>query len=394
MVACARLRNDAMTPDSVRHDLMAFDNIADHRTASDGDLATSHWLIAACADEGVQANLLEYPFARRTVTHASITLPDGREIEGLPLFDSPDTSSRGISGSAVAPGASGTVGVCRFAPQDGHPLTRILHGARSNTQHQVIVAISAADDVVPGLAVLNAEHYGAPFGPPVLQIASHYGRDIDDAISANKPLTVRIESRWESVNATNVDLTIHGRDPSAAPIVIMTPKSGWWTCTSERGGGIAVWLACMRRFSGEPPRRTVHFTANSGHELGHLGMRRYLSSHQNLLREAQFWVHLGANFASLESRLLLQADHADRLALLAGALARHGMSNHDVLPDGARPFGEARDIHDGHGRYLSLLGSNRWFHHPDDRLHSSVDVGRIAGIVDAFVDCLDAAANA
>jgi hypothetical protein len=383
-----------MTLDSVHRDLMAFDNITDHRTASSGDLATSHWLSAACTDAGSQANLLEYPFARRTVTRASITLPDGREIEGLPLFDSPDTPAGGTTGSAVALGTSGTIGVCRFAPQDGHPLTRRLHSARSNSQHQVIVAISAAADVMPGLAVLNAEHYGAPFGPPVLQIASHAGADIDDAVGSNKPLTVRIESRWESVNATNVDLTIHGRDKSAAPIVIMTPKSGWWTCTSERGGGIAVWLACMRRFSDAPPRRTVHFTANSGHELGHLGMRRYLNSHQHLLSEAQFWVHLGANFASLDSRLLIQADHANRLALLAGALARHGMSDHDVLPDGARPLGEARDIHDGRGRYLSLLGSNRWFHHPDDRLQSSVDPGRIAAIVDAFIDCLDAAANA
>ena len=388
-----------MALDSVRADLRAFDNITDHRTASAGDLSTSQWLIASCAEHGMHANHLEYPFARRTIIRAAITLSDGREITGLPLFDSPDIPPGGISGSAVAlsasgTGASGTIGVCRFAPQDGHQLTRALHSARSNTRHQVIVAISAGDDVVAGLAVLNAEHYGAPFGPPVLQIASHHAQAIDDAVSLNKPLTVRIESRWESVNATNVDLTIHGRDTSAAPIVIMTPKSGWWTCTSERGGGIAVWLACMRHFSINPARRSLHFTANSGHELGHLGMRRFLSTHPNLLREAEFWVHLGANFASIDSRLLLQADLAHRRAMLAGALARHGTRDHDVLPDGARPYGEARVIHEGQGRYLSLLGSSRWFHHPDDRLHTSVDVERLVGIVDAFIDCLDAAANA
>ncbi len=383
-----------MTPNSVRSDLIAFDNITDHRTASAGDRSTSDWLIAACADQGVTANLFEYPFARRTVTSASVTLSDGREITGLPLFDSPDSTSGGISGSAVSLGASGTIGVCRFAPQDGHSLTRTLHSARSNTRHQAIVAISAGEDVVPGLAVLNAERYGAPFGPPVLQIASQYSQAIDDAVNRNKALTVRIESRWESVNATNVDLTIQGRDTSAAPIVIMTPKSGWWTCTSERGGGLAVWLACMRRFSGDPPRRSVHFTANSGHELGHLGMRRYLSSHPKLLHEASLWVHLGANFASVDSRLLLQADHADRLVVLTRTLASQGITDEETLPPGTRPFGEARDIHDGNGRYLSLLGSNRWFHHPDDRLQTSVDVARLSRVVGAFIDCLDAAANA
>ena len=130
MVACEQPRNDAMSLESVRADLTAFDNIRDHRTASLGDLATSQWLIAACADQGMQANLPEYPFARRTVIHASIMLPDGCEI------------------------------------------------------------------------------------------------------------------------------TIQGRDTSAASIIIMTPKNGRWTCTSERGGGFAAWLACMRRFSGDPPRRS------------------------------------------------------------------------------------------------------------------------------------------
>jgi len=394
MVACVQPRNDAMTPDSLRNDLSAFDNITDHRTATAGDLSTSRWLIAQCADHGVDANLFEYPFARRTVGRASITLPDGRQISGLPLFDAPDTPPGGISGTAVSLAEPGKIGVGRFAPQEGHALTRTLQEARTQSRQQAIIAISAADHMAPGLAVLNAERYGAPFGPPVVQIASQYDDTIEGFAKAGQPLVVTIESRWESVNATNVDLTIQGRDASVAPLVIMTPKSGWWTCTSERGGGIGVWLACMRHFSANPPRRSVHFTANSGHELGHLGMRRYLTGHQNLLKDAHFWVHLGANFASVDSQLLLQADHADRLALLTTALTRHAVQGADRLPDGMRPFGEARDIHDGGGRYLSMLGSNRWFHQPDDRLQSSVDIERTIRIVDAFIDCLDAAANA
>ncbi len=394
MLACVQPGDDAMTTNSLRTDLSAFDHIADHRTATAGDLSTSRWLIAQCADHGVDANLFEYPFARRTVVRASVTLSDGREINGVPLFDGPDTPSGGVLGTAVSLATPGQVGVGRFAPQDGHSLTKTLQVARTQARHQALIAVSAADNIVRGLAVLNAERYGAPFGPPVVQIASQNSDFIEDAARAGKPLNVVIESRWESVKATNVDFAIAGRDKSAAPLVIMTPKSGWWTCTSERGGGIAVWLACMRHFSANPPRRSVHFTANSGHELGHLGMRRYLTSHQTLLKDAFFWVHLGANFASVDSRLLLQADHADRLAMLTTALERHAIQGADSLPHGTRPLGEARDIHDGGGRYLSLLGSNRWFHHPDDRLQPSVDIERTTGIVNACVECLDAAANA
>ena len=50
-----------------------------------------------------------------------------------------------------------------------------------------------------------------------------------------------------------------------------------------------------------------------------------------------------------------------------------------------RPFGEARAIFDGGGSYLSLLGGNGLFHHPDDRWPGSVDLDTLEKLVDAFV---------
>ena len=111
MVACPQPRNDAMTRNSLRSDLIVFDTITDQRTASAGDLSSSHWFIAA----------------------------------------------------------------------------------------------------------LNAERYGASFGPPVLQIASHDGSANEDPAETGTPLTVLIENRWASIKAANVAFTIRGRDASAAP---------------------------------------------------------------------------------------------------------------------------------------------------------------------------------
>ena len=53
---------------------------------------------------------------------------------------------------------------------------------------------------------------------------------------------------------------------------------------------------------------------------------------------------------------------------------------------GTRPNGEAQNIHDGGGRYISVLGSNGLFHHPHDRWPAAVDVDRIARFADAFVE--------
>jgi hypothetical protein len=44
------------------------------------------------------------------------------------------------------------------------------------------------------------------------------------------------------------------------------------------------------------------------------------------------------------------------------------------------PSGETRDIHRAGGRYVTLVGSNRLFHLPQDRWPHAVDVAAIARI--------------
>ena len=57
----------------------------------------------------------------------------------------------------------------------------------------------------------------------------------------------------------------------------MTPRSSWWQSTAERGGGLVAWLETLRALLAAPPARPVIFTANSGHELGHLGLDDFVA---------------------------------------------------------------------------------------------------------------------
>ena len=115
----------------------------------------------------------------------------------------------------------------------------------------------------PGLGLLNAEQFRKPHGCPALHVA---------ALPRAEP--TRLVSYYERTptEARNVVVTIPGRDRSRRPVVVMTPRSSWWHSTSERGGGLVCWLETLRALLAEPPANDVVLTANSGHELGHLGL--------------------------------------------------------------------------------------------------------------------------
>jgi Major Facilitator Superfamily len=50
-----------------------------------------------------------------------------------------------------------------------------------------------------------------------------------------------------------------------------------WPRTAERGGGLVCWLESLRALIAAPPACEVIFTANSGHELGHLGLDDFMA---------------------------------------------------------------------------------------------------------------------
>jgi hypothetical protein len=166
----------------------------------------------------------------------------------------------------------------------------------------------------------------------------------------------------------------------------MTPRSGWWACASERGGGIACFLEMMRGIKASEPVRDVIFTANTGHELGHTGLDYFLHNHPQLIKDAHIWIHLGANFAARYGAAV-KLQYSDKQAKLS---LEPWLQANSITPDaqadgGERPLGEARNIYDGGGRYVSILGRNGLFHHPADVWPDAVDLDTTTKWVNAFV---------
>jgi hypothetical protein len=340
-----------------------------HRTATEVDESSAHWLANQLQATGIEAKLESFPINRVDLDETFLDI-DGRRIGGVPLFDTGFTESAGISGRLGVEGSNAEIGLFEASSQDGTdrsgPLRQALDGS-----HKAVVIVTRGGR--PGLSLINASRFLTPSGVPALQVSSVEADWLRERAAAGASARLVATATRRPADAFNVLGRIPGRDPAAAPLVVMTPRSGWWTCAGERAGGIAAWLETARAVSVAKPARNVLFLASSGHELGQIGLDAYLEHRAALVGQAKLWLHYGANIGA-GRQIRLQSADAEAQSLGTSALAGQGLSADQIVPPGTAPGGEAGTIFHRHGRYLSLQGDNSLFHNPADRWPEAVDV--------------------
>ncbi len=332
---------------------------------------------------GIEAELDGFRFTRPDVHRAELIVGD-RRIKGVPLFDCAEyTDNKGIAGrlgSIEDPNAE--IGVGLVPPTLQHDWTRDFIQAKRNGGFRGMVSITV--NRTPGLSLLNGDGFSDPFGPPALQVSSEESAFLNDAMKSRAEATLITEVKKMEVEAYNVVARIVGKAGELPPLVVMTPRSGWWSCASERGGGLAGLLEIMRALKASRLRREVIFTANTGHELGHQGMLHFLRRNPGLEERALAWIHLGANFAAIAGEIRLQASDEEIEKSALDAMADVGLVPGNLKPRNRAPFGEARSVFEKGGRFISLGGNNNLFHHPDDRWPDAVDIDKSTRLVRAF----------
>ncbi len=372
--------------DRVSRVIEAYDRQGIHRTGTDVDNASAAWLLDQVKQIGLDTWLEAFALDR-VDPRACYVMAGGMRAEGVPLFDGTFTSEGGVSGPLGRPGSGATIALADVdqagISSEGRALADLRRGS-----HQAIVAVTRGAH--PGLTPMNAGSFSAPFGVPVLQVGSEHGEWLDAIARAATPIRFVAHATRTRVEAQNVVVSVKGRTGvdtrDLPPIVVMTPRSGWWQCASERGGGLACWLESLRALAAAGAARPATFVASSGHELGHLGLESFIHRRRDLVKGAAAWVHLGANIGAAAGRARLQAsdDAIERLA--AAAMSRAGTGEQQRVPRGTVPAGEARNIHLGGGRYVSLLGSNPFFHSQADRWPAAVDAAAVARFASAVAD--------
>jgi hypothetical protein len=362
--------------------LQEYDAQGVHRTATAVDDASGAWLVEQARAAGAIAAQERFHLSRVDVRACTVG-GGGKTIEGLPLFDGGFSRPEGVSGRLGAADSSAEIALVDL---DGPAISRegrSLDALRRGGRHRAVVGITRGGQ--PGLTPMNAGQFTQPFGIPVVQVGSTDADWLQGLASRGERVTVVAHVVRTAATAGNVTATVRGT-ADLPPVVVITPRSGWWNCASERGGGLACWLETIRAAAAARPSRTIEFVASSGHELGHLGLDAFIAERKALVKSAAAWIHLGANIGAAGGRMRLQASDDQMAERASASLARAGTSVADRVPRGTVPAGEARNIHVGGGRYASLLGSGPYFHSLADRYPVAVDVPAIGRYAAAVAD--------
>jgi hypothetical protein len=347
-----------------------------HRTGTEVDRRSGEWLAGLVRECGLEAMLEPFSLSRLDPQQVFIEV-EGRRVEGLPLFDGGLTGPDGVRGCLGPLGSEGEIQLIEGEPR----AVETWASTRRTSRCQAMVAVTTGRR--PGLAPWNAYEFMSPFGPPILQVSSTERDWLCDQAQAGSEVHLVTSATRMPAQTFNVVATIPGRDMALAPLLVMTPRSGWWSCASERGGGLACWLELLMAVKAAKPTREVRFLASSGHELGHLGLEAFLARCPGLATGAHAWIHLGANIGAAqepEARLFASDDELEDLAvepMTAASLTTR------TAPRGTVPGGESRNIHQRGGRYVSLIGNNARFHLEEDRWPEAVDVVSVSRHADA-----------
>ena len=378
--------------------LAAWDAHGNHRTATAGDDAGADWLAAEAAALGADVAIEEFAIERLDPVAAFLEIGSER-IAAIPAFDAPATGSDGVAGRLGPIGSDAEIVVAELPPQavySGEYERLRRTGSRGSAHRGGFVIVCAGHS--PGMALLNAERFRDPFGAPAIHVSSAAREAVLAAAASRAPARLVADSRRVMASARNVVVSLDGADRSdaGAPLVVMTPRSSWWQSTAERGGGIVCWLESLRALLAAAPAGPVVFTANTGHELGHLGLDDFVARRPGWDRPANqggaVWVHYGANIGAAGGNLSLVSPDDELRDLCAAELARAGQP-HATAPKDLVPSGETRDIHRAGGRYLTLVGGNSRFHLPQDRWPDAVDVAAVTRIAAAAARIVPALAR-
>ncbi|MSU50518.1 MAG: hypothetical protein EXS37_15770 [Opitutus sp.] len=364
--------------------LKAWDSQGTHRTGTPGDEAGAAWLAREAAAVTGPVTSESFQLERIDTTAAYVEI-DGERINGEALFDAPATAKEGVRAPASEAAGAGEIAVLLLPPSAVYGAEYYQRRRESRHAAQVIVTMGGA----PGLSPLNAEAFRKPFGPPTVQVSSLERDRILAALARKAQFRVVVQEKRTPAQARNIVLTIPGRNRTRPPVVVMTPRSSWWQSTSERGGGLVCWLETLRALKAYPPGCDVVFTANSGHELGHIGLDDFVARRPGWETKAT-WVLYGANIGATGSKLVLMSAHDDLRALAVAHLTAAGQKPDTLADKSIVPSGETKDIHRAGGRHLTVVAptTNALFHLPQDRWPHAVDVGAIARVAEGMASAV------
>lgn len=290
---------------SIGADLEHYIGFGGKQAGGEGDNACGTWLAGALEQDG-------FAVARQSVP-VPFFAPDRCELmtgdRRAPVWPQPivrTTPAAGVAGPLVRVDGDGNAA----APLAGAiALVDLPHGRWSTATAPRIrrpveaafaagarAAIVVTNGPTGKVIALNSDGRAPLFAGPVALLAPDRAAPFFAAASRGARATLHIAGE----NGRRAAFNLIGRIDRGAGrwLVVSTPRSGWFTCAGERGGGVAAWLMLARWAAAEVRGFNLAFICNSGHEYEYLGAEAMLREAAPRPAETAFWLHLGANLAA------------------------------------------------------------------------------------------------
>jgi hypothetical protein len=301
-------RIDAPPPPSavtIETDLRRYVGFGEKRAGGSGDTACGNWLAAELEAAGYVVERQTFTAPYFETTRSELTCGD----LAAPVYPQPivtPTGAEGVSGPLVRVDSAG-----RFMGSlDGAvALVDMAHGRWSSmlspgARRPIAAAFAAGAKAVVAITngptgkviALNADGRAPMFNGPVGLIAPENADGFLAAAFQRREARLRIEGQGGRRPAFNfVGRIDRGKGRWLA---VSTPRSGWFTCGAERGGGVAAWLYLARWAATTLPDHDLAFVCNTGHEYEYLGAAEAMREIAPPVAATRFWLHLGANVAA------------------------------------------------------------------------------------------------
>ena len=288
---------DPLSGESLYADLKTYAGFGDHRTGTAGDEAVTAWLERELRAAGYAVERQAFEVPVFDLTAAEVWLGEQR-LDAFPIWaPRPGEASRPLS---LTP-RRGDVAVLSFPYGTGAALG-VSDAYRKPIQAAIdagaagVVAIT--ENPLGELVAYNTPPEAGPWAVPVLGVAGRDGPALVAAARAAAPARLRIAGTPKTGRAENVVASRQGR---GKPLLVSTPKSGWFHCAGERGSGLAIWLGLARHLAGSG--RSLVFMSASGHELDGYGGHMFAHGRAPTPADSAGWVHIGANVAAYDFAL-------------------------------------------------------------------------------------------
>ena len=287
---------DPLSGAALYADVIRYATFGDHRTGTAGDSLATGLLEYELKAAGYDVQRQWFDLDVFDLTRAEVRA-GGRRFEAFPLWTPKAGMATGPLSRTAAKGAVallslpyGTGAALETSQAWRKPVQAAIEAGASG-----VVVIT--ENPLGELVAYNSAPNLPPWPVPVVAVAGRDGPALQAILG--QPADVVLTGATRPGRSNNLIATRKG---PGKPLVVSTPKSGWFTCAGERGSGLAIWLGLARHFA----RRDRHliFMAASGHEFDGYGGHLFAEHLAPKPADARGWVHIGANVAAYDVALV------------------------------------------------------------------------------------------